>query len=117
MTVLAGLEDRAHVVRSVPTGRRVEGTPLMADVTGPSFACRLAVRDRREEVGAAPGDRRVVTRARLTTGPGVDVRASDRLEVTVGREVLTYEVLTAPEPLRISPGRVVGVVFDVVRVG
>ncbi len=116
MTVLAGLEDRARVLRQVPAGRRVEGTPMLAEVTGPTFACRLAVRSTAEEVGAAPGDQRVVTRGRVTTGPGVDVRPSDRVEVTVGREQLVYEVTTAPEPLRVT-GRIVGLAFDVVRVG
>lgn len=49
--------------------RRVEGTPLLAEATGPSFACRLSVRSTTEEVGAAPGDRRVTTRGRVTCGP------------------------------------------------
>ncbi len=64
----------------------------------------MAVREAREEVGAAPGDKRVTTRARLTPGPGVDVRASDRLEVRIGRETLVYQVTSALQPLRITGG-------------
>lgn len=69
VTALAGLEDTARVLRQLPTGRRVEGTPQLAEATGPTFPCRLSVRSTAEEIGAAPGDRRVVTRGRATCGP------------------------------------------------
>jgi hypothetical protein len=117
MTLLAGLEDSARVLRFVPTGRRVEGRPIEETVTGSYFPCRVHVRSTGEEASAASGSRRVVTRARMTCGPGSDVLPSDRLEVRVGREEYVYEVVSGPEPLRVTSRGVVGLTFDLVRVG
>lgn len=76
----AALTDRARVIRRVATGARVEGRTPTGETFGSWTACRLVPADAPERDDGL-GLRRVIERAELVTGPGLDVQASDDIEV------------------------------------
>lgn len=114
--MLGALEDVARTVRTEPTGGpRVEGRTPTHDVRSAPFRVRLTVRDAPEQAGGLAQDVRVVERATLTYGPTADVQATDRVEITSGASVSTFEVRSAPRALRSTRG-ILGYVVELARV-
>src|SRR4051794_20938293 len=79
-TLNSSLIDKARVIRAVAAAPRIEGQSPLSDVAGAWFAARL-VPTGAPEVDEPGGVRVVAARAMLVCPPGVEIRASDRVEV------------------------------------
>lgn len=104
MALAAATPDKGRVQRKV-RGARVEGRYLETTTWGIPFRCRYRPQSQSESRDQG-GVRRVrpaqlTILARDTTGAKVDVKASDRVEVTTkSGEVFLFEVMGAPDPIR-----------------
>lgn len=122
MGLTSALVDRARVVTNESTGRKVDGTTLMAETTGPWFRARLMFDTAPAKVDEQGERRKILASPSLMFGVkdedgGVlDVTGDLQIEVaSVELGTATWRTTGDPQPIR-KKRRVIGGTINLQRV-